>query len=755
MATQHRQRVGTRHATTARAGLLLAAGAFRRRVDRAVPDRLSTPLDEAPLQDPVPNNVWAWSVNAAGIFTASNCASTEMVGYRPADLIGQNVALVLDAPELRRAYAVTEALGGGGTSWRGIFVEARHRNGTMVWLKTTARPRYATNGDVVGCDGTTRMVGPDADSIAEQHRITERIRSVLTDRSVRTAFQPIVGLAAGSVIGVEALSRFSTDPARVPDEWFAQAASVGLGTRLELLAIEMALTVGRALPEHLYISVNASPTTCLDPRLIDVIALSAAGPGRVVLELTEHDAVADYGQLERALNNLRRMGVRLAVDDAGSGFASFQHILRLRPDFIKLDRSIVANIDGSPAGRALCAAVIAFAARIGAQVIAEGIETHAELIAVTELGMKAGQGFYLGRPSLLPTEWVRWHSAVKATQQVQLAISVLNRGPALDVGSSTPARTTDPVVPTGAWGAAAGTAPQDAGPTAAAFAALPDATAVLDRNGRITSVNRAWQVFAADNGGTSDSTSVGVGYLDVCVRAAESGSADAAAVVAGLRAVLSGAVKESNREYPCDSPSVSRWFVSRITAIDSPSGGAVVSHVNVTRRRRAELENQQQALHDPLTGVANRMLLTKRLAAALDRRSGCDLRPDVGVIFIDIAALTEVNNTYGHAAADELLMVTANRILVQLNQRDTLARLGAGRFAVCVTRTNPAHLDRLANGIALALARTHTIHGHQVVSGASIGTYLAGPQDTASPSLQAAEQAMYAVRHARPRAITA
>ena len=102
-----------------------------------------------------------------------------------------------------------------------------------------------------------------------------------------------------------------------------------------------------------------------------------------------------------------------------------------------------------------------------------------------------------------------------------------------------------------------------------------------------------------------------------------------------------------------------------------------------------------------------------------------------------------------------MLMEAASRILVQLNQRDTLARLGAGRFAACVARTNAAHLQQLANRIARALARTHTIHGHQVASGAGIGTYLPGPQDTASPSLQAAEQAMYAIRHARPRAIPA
>ena len=417
MASRPGPRVGIRCATTARTGPLLAAGAVRRRVNSAFPKHLSSSLGETPIQRPLPNPVWVWSVDADGNFTSSSPASADMIGYGPADLIGQNVSMVLDAAELRRAGAVTEALGGAGTSWHGIFVEARHRNGTMVWLQATVRPRYDSNGDIDGGEGTTRIVGPDAESIAEQSRRTARIRVVLSERSLSTAFQPIVCLATNSVIGAEALSRFETEPARDPHQWFAQAASVGLGTRLELLAIEIALASAAEVPEHLYISVNASPTTCLDPRLIDLIALSPVGPGRVVLELTEHDAVADYDRLGSALSSLRRMGVRLAVDDAGSGFASFQHIVRLLPDFMKLDRCIVAGLDASPAARALCAAVLAFAAGIGAQVIAEGIETRAELSAVTELGLKSAQGFYLGRPSLLPAEWARWRSDVKATTQ--------------------------------------------------------------------------------------------------------------------------------------------------------------------------------------------------------------------------------------------------------------------------------------------------------------------------------------------------
>ncbi len=361
---------------------------------RPAHDSRVVPISVAPANDQPASLVWVWSVDIAGKFIASNPASMAMIGYSPAELIGRDVSMVLDAAELKRAEEVTEALGGAASGWSGVFVEARRRNGSTVWLQASIRPRFDSDGIVVGADGTTRLVGPDAEGAAERERVARRIEKVLANRALTTAFQPIIGLASNNVIGVESLSRFAAAPAMTPDRWFSDAASVGLGTRLELLAIELALTAGMALPRHLYMALNASPTTCLNPELIELIDSSGIDPARIVLELTEHDMVGDYDALISALATLRRRGVKLAVDDAGSGFSSFQHILRLQPHIIKLDRCIVADLDRSPAGRALCTAVVSFAARIGAHVIAEGIETAAELRAVTELGMK-------GRPGLL------------------------------------------------------------------------------------------------------------------------------------------------------------------------------------------------------------------------------------------------------------------------------------------------------------------------------------------------------------------
>ena len=130
-------------------------------------------------------------------------------------------------------------------------------------------------------------------------------------------------------------------------------------------------------------------------------------PERIVVELTERSPVADYARLTAALAPLRSAGVRLAIDDVGAGFSSMRHILRLSPELIKLDRSLVAGIDDNPGQKALFAAMLSFASHIGAGLVAEGIETSSELATLAELGVDTGQGYLLGRPSVLTADWSR------------------------------------------------------------------------------------------------------------------------------------------------------------------------------------------------------------------------------------------------------------------------------------------------------------------------------------------------------------
>lgn len=147
---------------------------------------------------------------------------------------------------------------------------------------------------------------------------------------------------------------------------------------------------------------------CLDPGLPEVLCRSKIPSQRIVIEVTGRHAVAEYASLSRALEPLRDSGVRIAVDDAGAGFASIRHILELAPDIIKLDRDLIAEIDADPARQALGTAMVGFAAGMGAQLVAEGVETAEEFAAVTKMRMHAGQGYLLGRPSLDSRDWVRW-----------------------------------------------------------------------------------------------------------------------------------------------------------------------------------------------------------------------------------------------------------------------------------------------------------------------------------------------------------
>ena len=242
----------------------------------------------------------------------------------------------------------------------------------------------------------------------EVFEIEAHLERLFATRTLVTAFQPIRDLASVEVVGVEALTRFVCSPLRSPDQWFREAEAVGRGTDLEFLALETALRAAADLPEHLYVGVNLSPRACLDPRLSEAIRRSRMKPQRIVVELTEHSVVANYADLMAALAPLREDGLRLAIDDACNGFSSLRHVAMLSPEMIKLDRTISAGIDTNPNLRALCAAMVSFATEIGSRLVAEGIETRAQLALVTGLGVHAGQGYLLGHPSVRPEDWTQW-----------------------------------------------------------------------------------------------------------------------------------------------------------------------------------------------------------------------------------------------------------------------------------------------------------------------------------------------------------
>jgi len=289
--------------------------------------------------------------------------------------------------------------------------------------------------------------------------------------------------------------------------------------------------------------------------------------------------------------------------------------------------------------------------------------------------------------------------------------------------------------------------------TAALLDAMPDATAILDGVGTIVAVNRAWRMFTLDNGGTTDATGVGVNYLDVCRRAAAAGCQDAVAASAGLVAVLGGETVECDLEYACPSPAVGRWFVLRFTPIAGPEPGVLVSHMNISRRKIAEGDLERRASEDPLTRLANRALFSQRLTSALTRRSARTARADVGLLYLDLDGFKPVNDTFGHAAGDEVLQAVAVRLKLLTRPQDTAARLGGDEFAVLAPRIAAHGLALLAARIEEALAEPHVIHGNTVEVSASVGAYLAGPGENVVAALNRADEAMYVAKRARLRQV--
>jgi EAL domain-containing protein (putative c-di-GMP-specific phosphodiesterase class I)/CheY-like chemotaxis protein len=225
------------------------------------------------------------------------------------------------------------------------------------------------------------------------------IRTYVRGEGRGLVFQPIVDLETDEVVGAEALSRFTDPDGRTPDLVFADAAAIGMQLDLEIAAIRDAVANVADLPAGTYLSVNCSHRTAMWPGLPDVLREHAP---RIVLEITEHERVEDYEALTAQLEILRESGTRLAIDDAGAGFASLRHALRLAPDIIKADMSIVRGVDGDDGRRALASALVSFAQQMGMTIIAEGIETAGERATLRSIGVRYGQGFLLGRPTPLP-----------------------------------------------------------------------------------------------------------------------------------------------------------------------------------------------------------------------------------------------------------------------------------------------------------------------------------------------------------------
>lgn len=241
------------------------------------------------------------------------------------------------------------------------------------------------------------ILGRDAAARVRREQATAEILSVVATSDFDTVFQPVVDLATGRPVGYEALTRFR---AGRPDEWFTKAAHAGLSVELELATFDAAVLQLSRVPRDAYLAVNLSPETFCSDAFEERLAHLPLG--RMVLELTEQTQILSDDKVTERISALRSAGARIAVDDTGSGYAGLQRVLALAPDVLKLDIDLIRCIDTDPARQALTWALSWFARRTGTVLIAEGIETGAEMAMLRSLGVPFGQGFHLGRPGALP-----------------------------------------------------------------------------------------------------------------------------------------------------------------------------------------------------------------------------------------------------------------------------------------------------------------------------------------------------------------
>jgi EAL domain-containing protein (putative c-di-GMP-specific phosphodiesterase class I) len=242
------------------------------------------------------------------------------------------------------------------------------------------------------------LLGPGLQARRDEVKLRSGLELVIASTAFHPVFQPIVNLETGQPIGYEALTRF--DDGTPPDRVFDAARRTGLGDALETAALEAAIRDSEHLPVGPWLSLNVSPRFAVGGRLAMILGQRTRP---VVLEITEHETVDDYRVLRDAVAALGA-DVLIAVDDAGSGIANFNHLVEMRPAFIKLDISLIRGVNADLTRQALIVGLRHFAQTIGHTIIAEGVETRAERTTLMALDIEYGQGYLLGRPAEV-TAW--------------------------------------------------------------------------------------------------------------------------------------------------------------------------------------------------------------------------------------------------------------------------------------------------------------------------------------------------------------
>jgi diguanylate cyclase (GGDEF)-like protein len=272
----------------------------------------------------------------------------------------------------------------------------RHADAALYWSKRHGRT------DVQAYDPERHGQAGDERNSAE---LTAAVAKIAATRALSPVYQPIFSLTSGEVVGHEGLIRPAPGAGFADAEsLFTAAEATGRTSELDRVCLDIVAASARDLPLNTYLAVNMSPRT-LESAEFSAAQLAATfskrgiPPNSLVLELTEREAVEDVATLRRNLEACRERGIRIAADDVGAGNAGLRLLSEITFDFVKIDLSLVQSGVLRESSMAVLRALRELAIRSSATLVAEGIETASQLEAVRDLGLAAGQGYLLGRPS--------------------------------------------------------------------------------------------------------------------------------------------------------------------------------------------------------------------------------------------------------------------------------------------------------------------------------------------------------------------
>lgn len=549
-----------------------------------------------------------------------------------------------------------------------------------------------------------------------------------------SVYQPIVRLGDQGVVGHESLLRATTvDGAPVtPDVLFPAAEAAGWTHVLDRIGRTTALhDAGPWLGEDL-LFINFVPTSIYRPQVCLRTTEQAAeraglSLGQLVFEVTEGHRVRDLDHLASVFAYYRERGCRVAIDDLGAGYSSLNTLVRLRPDFVKLDKDIVQALP-DPAAAAVVRAVVAITHAYGGQVLAECVETQEQADAALGLGVDLGQGWLFGRP-VLPARDGAARPAPRST-------------------SSSPASTSSPERPDGAVAVVPGPPPtlfvegllERAVTSSASGVVVVDMT---DPEQPLLHVNPAFEQMS------------GYAAAEVLGRNCRvlQGPGTDRDAVAGIRDAVRRGVEHSAVVLNHRKDGTPWWNELHLSPVRD-DGGRLTHYLgfqlDVTDRVRAEQALRHLSTHDSLTGLQNRPALLAHLTDADRERSGA-----LAVLFVDLDGFKLVNDRHGHVVGDEVLRDVAGRLRTCVPDDGVIARHGGDEFAVVLAGPDPAAVEALARSTARELVEVlrdpFTVPGALATLGASVGVAVRGGAATvaATDLLHEADTAMYRAKARR------